>query len=137
VAGAPVVIGGEGLQSGSPYSLVVRSTPVTVDSGLASAGGTFSKRLLLPSGIAPGVHTITLSAIGSDGSALSLTQTFTVAPNGTFSAIGEVSGQRTAGLAVTGVDGSMATSAVTLATLLVLMGMLMMVARRRAEGANT
>jgi len=137
VAGAPVVIGGEGLQSGSPYSLVVRSTPVTVDSGSASTGGTFSKRLLLPSGIAPGVHTITLSAIGSDGSALSLTQTFTVAPNGTFSAMGEVSGQRTAGLAVTGVDESMATSAATLAALLVLMGVLLMVARRRAEGANT
>lgn len=33
ISGAPVVIGGEGLAGGSNYTLIVRSTPQTVESG--------------------------------------------------------------------------------------------------------
>jgi hypothetical protein len=137
VAGASVVIGGQGLQPGSAYSLVVRSTPITVVSGVASGTGSFSKRVTLPAGIAPGNHTITLRATGSDGSALVLTQSFTVAANGTFSALGAVTGSTTAGLAVTGVNGPLALGVMSLATLLMLAGAGLMVARRRAEALSS
>ena len=92
---------------------------------------------ILPAGIAPGVHAITLSATGSDGSSLMLTQSFTVASNGTFSAIGSVTGQVTGGLAATGVDGPLALGATSLAALLVLVGVGLMVARRRAEALSS
>jgi len=137
VAGSSVLIEGQGLRPGSAYSLVVRSTPVTVKSGVVTGGGTFSHTVTLPSGISPGVHTITLSATGSDGSALVLTQSFTVATNGTFSAIGVVTGQVSGGLASTGVDGSLALGATSLAALLVLVGVGLMVARRRAEALTS
>jgi len=128
---------GQGLKPGSAYSLVVRSTPVTVKSGVVTSGGTFSHTVTLPSGISPGVHTITLNATGSDGSALLLTQSFTVASNGTFSAIGSVTGQVSGGLAATGVDGPLALGATSLAALLVLVGAGLMVARRRAEALSS
>jgi hypothetical protein len=137
VGGASVLMEGQGLAPGSAYSLVVRSTPVTVKSGVASPSGTFSHTVTLPAGIAPGVHTITLSATGSDGSSLMLTQSFTVATNGTFSAIGAVTGQVTGGLAATGVDGPLVLGATSLAALLVMVGVGLMVARRRAEALSS
>jgi hypothetical protein len=137
VAGAPVLMEGQGLKPGSSYSLVVRSTPVTVKSGVASPSGTFSHTVGLPAGIAPGVHTITLTGTGPGGETLVLTQSFTVAPNGTFSAIGSVTGQVTGGLAATGVDGPLALGATSIAALLVLVGVALMVARRRAEALSS
>jgi len=136
VAGASVVIGGQGLQPGSAYSLVVRSNPITVTSGVASGTGSFSQRVTLPAGIAPGNHTITLRATGSDGSALVLTQSFTVAADGTFSALGAVTGSTTGGLAVTGVNGPLGLGMMSLAALMVFVGLGLMVARRRAEAVS-
>jgi hypothetical protein len=137
VAGSSVLMEGQGLAPGSEYSLVVRSTPVTVKSGVVTRGGTFSHTVTLPEGIAPGVHTITLTATGSDGGSLTLTQSFTVASNGTFSALGSVTGQVTGGLAATGVDGPLALGATSLAALLVLVGAGLLVARRRAEALSS
>jgi hypothetical protein len=133
VAGASVVIGGQGLQPGSAYSLVVRSNPMTVTSGVASGTGSFSQRVTLPAGIAPGNHTITLRATGSDGSALVLSQSFTVAADGTFSALGAVTGSTTGGLAVTGVNGPLGLGMMSLAALMVFVGAGLILARRRAE----
>jgi len=137
VAGAPVLMEGQGLKPGSAYSLVVRSTPVTVKSGVASPSGTFSHTVGLPAGIAPGVHTITLTGTGPGGENLVLTQSFTVASNGTFSALGSVTGQVTGGLAATGVNGPFALGATSLAALLVLVGAGLLVARRRAEALSS
>jgi hypothetical protein len=133
VAGAPVLMEGQGLKPGSAYSLVVRSTPVTVKSGVVTSAGTFSHTVTLPAGIAPGNHTITLRATGSDGSALVLTQSFTVAANGTFSALGAVTGSTTGGLAVTGVNGPLGLGMMSLAALMVFVGAGLILARRRAE----
>lgn len=102
VAGAPVLIEGQGLRPGSTYSLVVRSTPVTVATGTVSGGGRFSTTVNLPAGIAPGNHTITLTAIGSDGSTLSLVTTFVVSNAGTFTSISPGVGSVVGGLAATG-----------------------------------
>jgi hexosaminidase len=69
---------GQGLKPGSSYSLEARPTPVTVKGEVVSSGSSFSPTVNLPSGISPGVHTITLSGIGSGGENLVLTQSFTV-----------------------------------------------------------
>ena len=104
VLGAPVLIEGTGLKPGSDYSLVIRSTPMTVKAGVVGSEGSFSHSLAMPSGITPGIHTITLSAVGIDGSDLVLTQSFTVSQEGTFSALGAVTPEVSVGLAATGPD---------------------------------
>lgn len=132
VAGAPVLMEGQGLRPGSSYSLVVRSSPLTVKSGVVSSGGSFSHTVTMPSGIAPGVHTITLSGVGAGGERLVLTQSFTVAANGTFSAIGSVTGQVTGGLVATGPDQALLLGGGSLAALLLIVGVGLLVARRQA-----
>jgi hypothetical protein len=132
VAGAPVLMEGQGLKPGSSYSLVVRSTPVTVKSGVVSSGGLFSHNVNMPSGVAPGVHTITLSGVGAGGERLVLTQSFTVAANGTFSAIGPVTGRVTGGLAATGPSEALLVGGGSLAALLLVVGASILIARRQA-----
>lgn len=102
VAGSPVVIGGQGLAAGSAYTLVLRSTPQVIESGVANAAGNFSKEVVLPAGIAPGPHSVTLTAIGVDGSTLSLVTSFVVSPSGVFSSVSPNVVTATAGLAATG-----------------------------------
>jgi len=131
VAGSSVVIGGQELQPGSAYSLVVRSNPITITSGVASSTGSFSTRVSMPSGIAPGNHTITLQATGSDGSALVLTQSFTVAADGTFSALGAVSGQTAGGLAATGPNSAGLLGGLSLAALMLLAGAGLIIRRKQ------
>ena len=128
VAGAPVVIGGEGLAGNTPYSLIVRSTPTIVDSGSTTALGNFSARVTLPN-LPPGTHTLTLSATAPDGTTLTLVQTITVSPSGTFSAIGQTSGNHTRGLAATGMSDQSLT--LGLSGFAILAGVLLLAASRR------
>jgi len=62
-----------------------------------------------------------------------LTQSFTVAADGTFSALGAVTGSTTGGLAVTGVNGPLGLGMMSLAALRVFAGAGLILARRRAE----
>ena len=101
VAGTTVVVGGQGLASGSTMTLVVRSTPQTLVRGTVSSLGNFSTKINLPA-LASGSHTLTLSGTAPDGSLVTLTQGFTISATGTFSALGTVAGGQTTGLAVTG-----------------------------------
>jgi len=133
VSGAPVVTGAQGLKPGSTYTLVLREPAVTLRTGVAGASGGFSFKDILPAGLAPGIYTITLTAMGADGSTLVLTQSFTIAANGTFSVVGPVTGKATASLAATGVDGPLALGAGSVAALLVVLGAVLVIARRRAE----
>ena len=128
ISGAPVVIGGEGLAGGSDYSLVVRSTPQTVDSGKASPLGNFSKRVSMPA-LAPGSYTLTLTAVAPDGSSLSLVQGFTVGADGTVTAMGSLAGSTGSALAATGSEPMVMLWSVGLA-------MLMMVAGASAVAAS-
>ena len=130
VAGSSVVIGGQGLAGGSQYSLVVRSTPQTLVSGTASALGNFSGRASLPA-LPAGSHTLTLTASAADGSTLTLVQSFTVAANGTFSAIGSPTGSQSGGLAATGISGL--PGGMGLAGLALLLGVAMVVSARRYQ----
>lgn len=130
VAGASLVIGGEGLAGRSAYTLVVRSTPQVLDSGFATRLGNFSKKVILPD-LPAGSHTLTLTASGSDGSILTLVQTFTVAPDGTFTSIGSPTGSQTGGLAATGVSG--VGGGVGFAGLALLLGVAMVLSARRYQ----
>ena len=130
VAVSSVVIGGQGLSGGSQYSLVVRSTPQTLTSGTASALGNFSGRVSMPA-LSPGSHTLTLTATALDGSTLTLVQSFTVAANGTISAIGAPTGSQTGGLAATGVNGL--PGGLGLAGLALLLGVAMVLSARRYQ----
>jgi hypothetical protein len=131
VAGAPVLIEGQGLKPGSTYSLVMRSTPTTVTTGTVSSGGRFSTTVNLPSGIAPGNHTITLTAIGSDGSTLSLVTTFVVSSAGTFTSISPGVGSVVGGLAATGPNSSALSLGVASSLALLALGLAVFASSRR------
>lgn len=131
VAGTQVLAEGEGLKPGSPYSLIVRSTPVNLTSGTVSQGGRFSHTLSMPTGISSGVHTITLTATGSGGQHLTLSQAFTVGPSGEFVALGPVLSQTARGLAVTGSNFSLGAGIGSVASILLLGGLTLALARKR------
>lgn len=131
VAGAPVLIEGQALQPGSTYSLVVRSTPVTVATGTVSKGGRFSSTVNLPPGIAPGTHTVTLTAIGSDASTLSLVTTFVVSSTGTFTSISPGVGSVAGGLAATGPNSSALSLGVASSLALLALGLAAIASTRR------
>ncbi len=88
--GSEVQISGGNLLPESEYDLVLRSTPVTVAEGLADLGGEFLDTVPLPSSIAPGQHTLTLTGLASSGP-LSEVAYLTVGTEGTldyFSTVG-------------------------------------------------
>lgn len=107
VAGAPVLLEGQGLKPGSPYSITVKSHPTILLAQAVRDSGRFSHTVSMPAGIAPGVHTITLSAVSSDGQLLVLSQAFTVGSSGEFVALGLVSSRIPRELAPTGADSSL------------------------------
>jgi hypothetical protein len=132
-SGAPVVTGGQGLKPGSTYTLILREPAVSLRSGVVEGSGGFTFRDSLPAGLAPGSYTITLTAVGADGSTLILTQSFTIAADGTFSVVGPVTGKVTPTLASTGLDGPLALGVTSVGAFLLLLGAMLVLARRRAE----
>lgn len=131
VAGSRVLIEGEGLKSGSNYSLVVRSTPMTLQSGTVPSSGRFSQFVTIPGGIAPGEHTITLSAVGAGGEVLVLRQPFVVGPDGTFVSFGPVASSDVATLAATGVSEERGLGMSGAAFIAMTLGVMLLALRRR------
>ncbi len=132
VGGAKVLHEGHGLTANSTYSLVLRSAPVTLVSGTASPGGNFSGTAEFPSGIAPGTHTVTLTASAVDGGSLSLVVTFVVSDTGTFASISSAQGSTSGGLAATGPSTpSLLVGAGTSAALILLGVMFAALSRRK------
>jgi hypothetical protein len=102
--GSQIRTNGEGLQSGSARSLVhTSSASTTLDSGTI-AGSAFESTVSLPNTLAPGSHTLTLSAVGRDGEALVLRNSFSVDSNCVVQAWGVAA--PTPGLANTGPLGA-------------------------------
>lgn len=127
VEGTTVVTGGQGLAPGSTKTLVVRSTPQTLATATTNNLGNFSTQVSLPA-LPPGSHSVTLTAIASDGSTLSLVKQLSVGSSGIILAISEASGTRVGGLAATGPSETLMWGA--LGTLgLLLAGVLMATAR--------
>ena len=131
VAGAPVILEGQGLAPGSTMTLVLRSTPQTLTQGTASALGNVSTRAQLPA-IPAGRHILTLTGTAPDGSLFSLVQSFTVGSDGTFLTIGAPTGTHIGGLAATGPSAALHwTGVVGLGALTLGLGLL--IARSRKQ----
>ena len=93
VAGGEVSISGSALKSLSGYNVVLRSAPQIVNSGTTLQDGSFSGAFVMPTGLEPGQHTLTLNGEAPDGSALSRVAYFTIASDGTLSYISTTSAQ--------------------------------------------
>lgn len=81
--GSDVQVSGGGLAPETDYNLILRSTPVTVVEGVTDADGNFVNVVALPDDIAPGAHTITLTAQGPTGP-VSIVAYITVGTDGTL-----------------------------------------------------
>jgi hypothetical protein len=128
VADAPVEIAVEGLLVGSAYTVVVRSTPTTITSGSATNTGTVSDSSgLMPSGLAPGAHTVTFTGTDADGNAVSRVAYLTVSDTGTVTYLSYTASESPT-LAETGFEVAPFGAA---ALLLLAAGVVLMVRRRR------
>lgn len=72
VAGAYAAVSGEGFRPGSTVDVWLMSTPILLGEVTVRADGTFSARLPIPDGVAPGPHTIQLNGVAADGSVRTL-----------------------------------------------------------------
>jgi uncharacterized repeat protein (TIGR02543 family) len=82
-AGATVTASGEGLREGSDLTVILRSAPVELVRETTAASGAFSATAALPAGLTAGAHTVTLSGVAADGTAMSRIAYLTVNTNGT------------------------------------------------------
>lgn len=82
VENAPVNYETTGLKPGEPWNLVVRSTPQTIAGGNIGASGALLGSALIPAGLEPGWHTITLSGTRLNGGIVSTTIWFEVSATG-------------------------------------------------------
>lgn len=82
VANAPVSFATTGLQPGAGWDLVVRSTPQTLASGSVGSLGAVTGSSALPSGLAPGWHSLTLAGTRVNGGFVSSTVWFEVSSTG-------------------------------------------------------
>ena len=93
VAGAPVTVSGSGLQEGSDYTGILRSTPVQLFGGTIGAAGDFTNSAVLPEGLSAGQHTVTLAGTAADGSPVTRVVYFTVSATGTVLYISDTRAQ--------------------------------------------
>lgn len=82
VEGATVAVSGTGLQTNAAYTVEVRSTPVIIASGSASASGSLNVTATVPSGLSGGWHTITFTTTGADGTPAIARLSFEVSASG-------------------------------------------------------
>jgi hypothetical protein len=143
-SGATIGVAGEALMVQSDWAVTMYSTPVVLASGVVDASGTFAQLASLPASAAPGAHTLILTGISPAGVQLSATAWFSILADGT---IGEVSylgpivvadiatsaGSTATTLAATGTD---VTAPLSAAALLLMLGLLALVVRRRGVRSN-
>ena len=128
---APVLMEGQGLRPGAPYSLTLREPERVIQSGTTNTGGRFSHLVNLPPGLKPGSYTITLAAIGANGESLVLEKSFRIGSDGTFTQIGATVPTVRGGLAQTGPDEALVFGGLATATLATLVGVGLALANRR------
>jgi hypothetical protein len=135
VAGSQIHIGGTGILASSPYTLTLRSPQRVLDSGNTNAGGEFWNAVGLPAGLAPGTYTLSLTALGADGSPLAVTKTFIVSAAGTLTYMGDSAAASQ--LARTGGNPTLSGGLLSASGLLTLTGIATLVAvRRRVASAE-
>lgn len=82
IAGTKSTITATGLKPGANYTIVLKSTPVTLASGTVADNGSLTSEVTIPAGLTEGQHTITLTSTNWDGTALQSILYFTLAADG-------------------------------------------------------
>ncbi len=76
--GQQISVAGSGFAPGANVVITFESTPVTLATVAADAGGAFSTVVTIPSNATPGVHTIKATGAGAGGGTLVLSAQVTV-----------------------------------------------------------
>lgn len=129
IVDAPVDISANGLKPGSEWDIVLRSTPITLDTGVVGNGGNVFATVTIPDGLEEGWHTLTLTGVGSDGKTYVRVVHFEIDANGLLASEVLVD-PVTEGLASTGVDAM--PMGLGAAALIVAGGIALAVRRRKA-----
>lgn len=127
ISETPVLYEGEGLSRGTPYTLRLLSGELLA-SGEVDRYGYFSDTAVLPA-LAPGSYSVVLETRSPAGQQLTLTQAFSVGPNGLVNSVGEalpVSGSDV--LAVTGPSSPELNVALAGVTVLSILGAALLIA---------
>ncbi len=137
VAGAPVTVSGAGLAVGSDYTVILRSTPVLLAGGTIDASGAFTASAILPTGLAAGQHTVTLTGTAADGSVISRVAYLTVSATGTVTYLSYTAANAATTVTAASATTALATTGFTAAPLgfavllLLIAGAALVAARRR------
>ena len=86
-----VQVDGEGLLPGSTYEVVVHSTAQTIATGEVGSDGSFSQVAMLPAGLEPDSHSVTVNGVAPDGFQRFATSWFSVTQAGVVSAVSDMS----------------------------------------------
>ena len=86
-AGASTTVNASGLLPGSPFTVVLRSTPTTLFTGTVTSAGVASAVVRLPVNVPEGPHSLTLAGTSSDGTPVSSSAWFGVDAAGTVTAV--------------------------------------------------
>lgn len=125
-AGAQVEIAGVKLRTGSGYTLTLRSDPMVLADDVVGSSAAMEEIVFLPAGLAPGAHSLTLTAQTEDGTNLTLVQRFSVGADGRFASVDSPEGSVVAvtgeTLARTGAPESAVLMGLTSAAALLLIG---------------
>jgi len=133
--GSEVTFTGVDLEPGSTWTVTLHSTPVVLDSGTIGLDGLLNVTVTLPAGIDPGAHRVALVITPPAGAAITSTIWFTVLGDGTVGAISLLGPVLPAALSVTGVDAESTLAWIAAALLALLVGLALIVWRRRAESS--
>lgn len=137
VAGGSADFSSRGLEPGSPWSLVVHSNPMVLTSGSAGVAGTILGNAVIPTGLEPGWHALTLSGRDFLGREASSTTWFEINGSGELvrtSSTSPEAASPTTIIARIAQTGSYSGTLVLLATLLLTAGILLV---RRRDGRST
>ncbi|CAN5377115.1 hypothetical protein BH09ACT1_BH09ACT1_21680 [soil metagenome] len=127
VADATVAVAASGLLVGSTYTLTLHSDPVILGQGIITSTGELNLVEQIPVGTPAGSHSLVLNITAADGTAISRTIWFSILSDGTIGAISTI-GPIPPSLAATGFD---ATTPIGIGAVLLFVGALMVVRRRR------
>jgi LPXTG-motif cell wall-anchored protein len=132
---------GYGMKAASPWDLVLRSTPVTLDFGSVDGTGSVTVSAVIPDGLEVGWHSLTLTGTAEDGTIYERVVRFEIAADGTLASEIEVLDLAAVAADVAAVEPVLAATGVEtaapfgLAVLALLAGATLVVVRRKRVNA--
>lgn len=132
--GARATVNGDGFVAGEKVSATIHSKPVGLGTATASALGGVTLTYTVPSSVAVGAHTVTLTGLTSGLSAQRALTVTAAATNGTNPVVSTTpAGPATGPIAATGLDGTRLVATTLLGLLAVCLGAGALVLGRRRE----